>query len=49
MQVNEVSPEEMAKMRQKVQPVIAKYSKEVGESMMKQVNAEFDKMRSGKK
>ena len=38
------SPEEMAKIRQKVQPIIDRYSKEVGESMMKQVNVEFDKM-----
>ena len=43
------SPEEMPKIRQKVQPIVNKYSKEVAESMMKQVNAEFDKMRSAEK
>jgi tripartite ATP-independent transporter DctP family solute receptor len=48
MQIVELSPQEIEKMRQKVQPVIAKHSKLVGEDIVKEVNAEVAKVR-GKK
>ena len=48
MQVNEVSPAEVARLRQKVQPVIDKFSKEVGEPVMQQVNAELARLRAAK-
>jgi TRAP-type transport system periplasmic protein len=48
MQVNEVSPAELARLRQKVQPVVDKFAKEVGEPLMTQVNAELARLRGGK-
>lgn len=48
MQVNEVSAEEVARLRQKVQPVTDKFSKEVGEGVFKQVNAELARIRAAK-
>lgn len=48
MQVNEIAPAEMARLRQKVQPVIDKYSKEVGATVVSEVNAELTKLRAGK-
>jgi tripartite ATP-independent transporter DctP family solute receptor len=48
MQVNEVSPAEVARLRQKVQPVVDKFSKEVGEPVMQQVNAELARLRAAK-
>ena len=48
MQVNEVSPAEVARLRQKVQPVVDKFAKEVGEPLMTQVNAELARLRGGK-
>lgn len=48
MQVNEVSPAEVARLRQKVQPVVDKFSREVGEPVMQQVNAELARLRGAK-
>jgi tripartite ATP-independent transporter DctP family solute receptor len=48
MQVNEISPAEMARLRQKVQPVIDKYAKEVGATVVSEVNTELTKLRAGK-
>ena len=45
MQVNDVSPEELARMRGAVAPVVEKYSKEVGEDLVKELNAEIAKVR----
>lgn len=45
MQVNEVSAAEMARLRQKVQPVTDKFSREVGEPLVQRVNAELTRMR----
>ncbi|EJE52423.1 tripartite ATP-independent periplasmic transporter solute receptor, DctP family [Acidovorax sp. CF316] len=45
MQVNDVAPAELARLRQKVQPVVDKFAKEVGEPLMTQVNAELARMR----
>ena len=46
MQVNEVSPAELARLRQKVQPAIDKFTKEVGEPVVKEVNAELARLRT---
>ncbi len=48
MQVNEVSAPELARLRQKVQPVVDKFSREVGEATYKQVAEELARMRAGK-
>jgi TRAP-type transport system periplasmic protein len=48
MQVNEVTPAELTRLRQKVQPVVDKFAKEVGEPLMVQVNAELARLRTGK-
>ena len=48
MQVNEVSPAEIARLRDKVKPVVEKYSKEVSESLVAEMNAELAKMRGAK-
>ena len=46
MQVNEVPPSEIDKMRQKVKPVVEKFGKTIGEDLMKEVNAELAKLRA---
>lgn len=46
--VNEVAPAELARMREKVKPVIEKYTNVVGADLVKQAYAEIDKVR-GKK
>ncbi len=48
MQVNEVSAPELARLRQKVQPVVDKFSREVGEATYKQVADELTRLRAGK-
>lgn len=48
MQVNEVSPAELTRLRQKVQPVIDKFAQEVGAPLMNQINAELTRMRGNK-
>jgi tripartite ATP-independent transporter DctP family solute receptor len=48
MQVNEVGVEEIARLRQKVQPVTDKFSKEAGEAVFRQVNAELAQLRAGR-
>lgn len=48
MAFNEIPPAEIAKMREKVKPVVDKYSKEVGEDLVKQTYAEIDKVRQQK-
>jgi len=45
MQVNEIPPAELAKIRTKVKPVVDKYSAEVGPDLVKQLYAEIDKVR----
>jgi TRAP-type transport system periplasmic protein len=45
MQVNEVSPQEIARIREKIKPVVDKYAKEAGEPLMAEVNAEIAKKR----
>ena len=48
MEVTVISPQELARMREKVQPVVDKYTKEVGESLVKELYAEIDKVRKQK-
>ena len=48
MQVNEVSPPELARLRQKVQPVVDKFSREAGEAVSKQVADELARLRAAK-
>ncbi|HTH78375.1 MAG TPA: TRAP transporter substrate-binding protein [Ramlibacter sp.] len=45
MQVTELPPAEVAKMREKMKPVIAKHSATVGDATVKAVMAELDKAR----
>jgi len=45
MQVNEVAPEELKRMREKIKPVTDKYAKELGEALVGEVNAEIAKKR----
>jgi tripartite ATP-independent transporter DctP family solute receptor len=47
MQVNEVSAAELARLRQKVQPINEKFAREVGEPLVQQVAAELARMRAG--
>jgi tripartite ATP-independent transporter DctP family solute receptor len=47
MQVNDVTPENRAKMQEAVKPVVDKYSKELGEDLVKEMFAEVKKA-SGK-
>src|SRR5258706_4877031 len=48
MTVIEFPPEEGAKMRDRAKPVLDKYTKEVGESLVKEGYAEIAKVRAGK-
>ncbi|WP_137893400.1 TRAP transporter substrate-binding protein [Ramlibacter sp. 2FC] len=45
MQINEVSPQERARMRDKLQPVIAKHTAGAGEDVAREFFAEIDKAR----
>jgi hypothetical protein len=42
---NEVDPAEVARVREKLRPVIGKYTKQVGEDLVKQADAEIEKIR----
>jgi tripartite ATP-independent transporter DctP family solute receptor len=48
MQVNELPPAEVARIREKIKPVVDKFSAQAGEGLAKQLNAELAKMRGGK-
>jgi tripartite ATP-independent transporter DctP family solute receptor len=45
MQINDIAPGEIALMREKVKPVINKYASQVGETLVKQFDAELAKAR----
>jgi len=47
MQVNELSPQEIARIREKLQPVIVKYTLQVREPLVNEINAELAKTRRG--
>ncbi|MBM6596640.1 TRAP transporter substrate-binding protein [Microvirga pudoricolor] len=46
MQVNEVAPDELERMKEKVRPVVEKFSSEVGEALSKQVSDELARLRA---
>ena len=46
MQINDISPAEIARMREKVKPVVDKYTPQVGEALVKQFDAELAKARA---
>lgn len=46
MKINTVSPEEVARMREKVQPVVDKYTQELGPDLIRQLNTEIGKARN---
>ena len=48
MKVVEVEPAELARIREKVRPVVDKYAREAGEPLMKELEAEIAKARGGK-
>ncbi|RTZ48031.1 TRAP transporter substrate-binding protein [Candidimonas sp. SYP-B2681] len=48
MQVNDVTATERDRLRQKVAPVVEKFSREVGDQTIQQVNSELSRMRGGK-
>ena len=45
MQINDITPQELARIREKAKPVIEKYAKEVGEGTYQEVVAEIAKKR----
>lgn len=45
MTVHELAPEEAAKLRERARPVVAKYTKELGEDFVAELNAEIAKVR----
>ena len=47
MMVHELPPQEVAKLREKANPVIAKYAKDIGEPLLKEAYAEVEKVRAG--
>ena len=48
MAVHELAPEEAAKLREKAQPVIQKYTKELGEEFVAELKAEIERVRAKK-
>lgn len=48
MQVNELPPAEVARIREKIKPVVDKYSAQIGEPLVKELQAELAKMRGSK-
>lgn len=48
MQINELAPEEVARIREKLKPVVAKYGREFGEPLVNELNGELAKMRGSK-
>jgi len=46
MQVTELPPEEVAKLREKSKPIIDKYRKEIGEELVSELYAQIEKARN---
>ena len=46
MQVTELAPAEVARLREKTKPVAEKFSKEVSEASVKELFAEIEKVRA---
>jgi TRAP-type transport system periplasmic protein len=45
MQVSEVTPQELGKMREKVKPIVDRYTKDYGEALSQELQAEIGKVR----
>ena len=45
MQITTIAPAEMDRIRAKVQPVVTKYSVQVGEALVKELYSEIEKVR----
>ena len=48
MQINDIAPQEIARMRDKVKPVVDKYSAQIGQPLVQEFYAELDKARKQK-
>ncbi len=48
VKVNEIAPAELAKIQEKVKPVVAKFAPQIGEDFIKGFYAEIDKVRAAK-
>ena len=48
MQVNELAPQEVARIREKLQPVVAKYALQFGGEMVNELYGELAKLRGAK-
>lgn len=48
MQINDVAPQEIARMREKVKPVVDKYAAQIGEPLVREFYAELEKARGQK-
>jgi TRAP-type transport system periplasmic protein len=48
VKVNEIAPAELAKIQEKVKPVVAKFAPQIGEEFIKEFYAEIDKVRAAK-
>jgi TRAP-type transport system periplasmic protein len=46
MQINDVTPDQLAKMREKVRSVVEKHTKSIGEELVAELNAEIAKVRA---
>jgi tripartite ATP-independent transporter DctP family solute receptor len=47
MKINAVSPEELQRLREKAQPVVDKYTQDLGPDLVKQLQDEINKVRKG--
>jgi tripartite ATP-independent transporter DctP family solute receptor len=47
MKINTVSPEELQRLREKAQPVVDKYTQDLGPELVKQLQDEINKVRKG--
>lgn len=47
MKINTVSPEELQRLREKAQPVVDKYTQDLGPDLVKQLQDEINKVRKG--
>ena len=48
VKVNEISPADLAKIQEKVKPVVTKFAPQIGEEFIKEFYAEIDKVRAAK-
>jgi TRAP-type C4-dicarboxylate transport system substrate-binding protein len=46
MRLNDVDPQEIARMKEQLQPVVEKHTKNIGEDLVKRTYAEIEKVRT---